>query len=370
MLIRPRQVDLRNITLSAEEGFVLSRIEGPVTFRELVSLSGMEMRRLVEVVGQLAEAGAVDVPPEFMAELASSPAPRLSVPAPTPRRALPITFAAATDVGRVRENNEDGLVVFDATMGQVVENAAYAQMEVGPRGVLFMISDGMGGANAGEIASELVLETTCAQLAAQAGEDAAAGLASAVLFAHERVVEGAREPGRTGMGATAVALLVHDGKAYTAEVGDSRAYVLRAAELTQISRDQTQGQLLIDGGLLDAEQVRSSRAKNVVLQAMGHASELVVAQHGLALRSGDRLLLCSDGLTTHVADGEIAEALSGPLDLVCGRLIEMANDRGGKDNISIIVAEVAEPLPPPGPGETVAATLEAIRELSFGQGAP
>ena len=171
------------------------------------------------------------------------------------------------------------------------------------------------------------------------------------------------------MGATLVVILIEGASAHIVEVGDSRAYVLRRGELTQLTKDQTQIQILLDQGLLTPETAKTSRAKNIVLQAIGKTSEMIVAQRRLALRHGDRLLLCSDGLTGHVPDAEIAQVLGSAPSLAeaCAQLVTMTNERGGRDNVTVVAAEIA--CSEQG-AETVEQTLTTIRAFSVGEGAP
>jgi serine/threonine protein phosphatase PrpC len=280
-----------------------------------------------------------------------------------------------TDVGVVRTNNEDALAVVDLTSGELVDVSATSVegRTVGPRGVLLAVSDGMGGENAGEVASALTLETIQKHLAtSDVHADPAAALAAAVTQANELVAEAAKVPGRDGMGATFVAVLIEGGTLHTAEVGDSRAYVLRRGTLTQITKDQTQIQILLDQGLMTPEMAKSSRAKNIVLQAIGKTSGLVVAQRRLDLRHGDRVLLCSDGLTGHVNDAEIAQVLGSGVALAdaCTELVAMANSRGGKDNVTLLTAEVIAPSSPAGVDDTVESMIATTRAFALGEGSP
>jgi protein phosphatase len=193
-------------------------------------------------------------------------------------------------------------------------------------------------------------------------------LAASIEASNVSVIDAAKEPGREGMGATVVAMLVIGGEAITAEVGDSRAYLVRDGSATLVTKDQTYVQLLLDQGILTPETVQNSRAKNVVLQAIGKADVVTVAQRRIALRQGDVLLLCSDGLTAYVNEPEIAETLQGSLAAGCARLVAMANERGGKDNVTVVAARVDGALDAPSPGEPVASTITTIREATLGPG--
>jgi serine/threonine protein phosphatase PrpC len=288
-----------------------------------------------------------------------------------------IAACGVSDAGTVRSNNEDAYAFVDLTSGQLVDiDASQKVLEVGARGALIVVSDGMGGEKAGEVAAALVIEGMREHLArARQGEsegaenDAAALLCGAVLHANARVLEAAKVEGREGMGATVTAVLVQGGNAYTAEVGDSRAYVLRQGELVQITKDQTYIQVLIDRGAMPLEQIMKSTAKNVILQAIGKAPELVVAQRRLALRKGDGILVCSDGLHGQVEEKEIRDMLllTDSFEEATARLAGAANQAGGKDNVTIVLAAIDDDsLPVKGAGEDVGSTLEAIRQFSVG----
>jgi serine/threonine protein phosphatase PrpC len=289
-----------------------------------------------------------------------------------------IAACGVSDAGTVRSNNEDAYAFVDLTSGQVVDiDASQKVLEVGARGALIVVSDGMGGEKAGEVAAALVIEGMREHLArarqgeGEAGEqgDAAALLCGAVLHANARVLEAAKVEGREGMGATVTAVLVQGTNAYTAEVGDSRAYVLRQGELVQITKDQTYIQVLIDRGAMPLEQIMKSTAKNVILQAIGKAPELVVAQRRLALRQGDGILVCSDGLHGQVQEKEIRDMLllTDSFEEATARLAVAANQAGGKDNVTIVLVAIDDDsLPVKSPGEDVGSTLEAIRQFSVG----
>ena len=273
-----------------------------------------------------------------------------------------------SDVGCVRTNNEDAFAVVDLASDDVVDVAgSQTLIAASPRGVLLVVSDGMGGENAGEVASALVVETARAAMKdAAVEEDPARALAAAIEQANERVAAAAIEPGREGMGATVIAVLVCGSYAYTAEVGDSRAYLLRGGAITQLSKDQTHVQVLVDQGLLEPAKAKTSRAKSVVLQACGKSPELVVAQRRLALRERDKLLLCSDGLTAHLEDADIAAILeeAAHLDEACAKLVALAKERGGQDNITVIAAEVGGSLPAVEAGETIDDCVETLRAFT------
>ena len=288
--------------------------------------------------------------------------------------AVSVAVCGTSGSGKVRTNNEDAFAVADLTRGERVDvTLIRTRVQVGPRGVLLVVSDGMGGEKAGEVASALSVASMCEHLATCGeGEDVAATLCTAVEHANARVVAAAGATERKGMGATITGLFIRGDQAVTAEVGDSRAYVFREGVLTQITKDQTYMQLLLDRGVITPQAVESSQAKNVILQAIGKAPELVIAQRRLALRRNDRLLLCSDGLFNEVSDAAICEVLASTwlLGEACGRLLELANEGGGRDNITVLLAECGgEGLPLPRADEPLGNTLTTIREYAVNGGA-
>jgi PPM family protein phosphatase len=276
-----------------------------------------------------------------------------------------VAVCGVSDTGVVRANNEDALAVVDLQSNEIVDVAAGTTLQ-SERGVLLAVSDGMGGERAGEVASALVLDVLRKELAlASLAEDPATDLRVAVETANKHVYDAAAAtPEQAGMGATLVSLLICGDVAYTAEVGDSRAYLFRKRRLTRLTKDQTHIQVLIDQGILDEESAKKSSARSVVLQACGQTTDVVVAQRKLRLREADVLLLCSDGLTLHVADEEIAFILdNASVEDGCSHLIGLAKDRGGQDNVTVIVARVTGSLPVPEAG-AVGPTLECLREFS------
>lgn len=358
--IRPKAFDMKGVKLSAQEGFVLSRVVGTVSLSELVGISGLDEEKVVEIVRRLVAEGTVEVEPP----LTGAP-PGMAVAPQT------VAVCGMTDVGIARSNNEDAFRVVDLGTKESLAVGEHTLVELGPRGMLLVVCDGMGGESAGEIASALAVDVICTHVAAGSrDDDPAADLRTAIDHANELVLGAADDPARQGMGTTAIAVLIRGTDAFTAEVGDSRAYVMRGGALTQITKDQTYVQVLLDQGLLAPDSVKSSVAKNVVLQAVGRAPELVVAQRRLALRNGDKLLLCSDGLSSYVSDEEICGVLlsSVSLDEACTELVALANARGGHDNITVITAHVADGMPAAAPNESVAETLTTLRSYALGGG--
>jgi serine/threonine protein phosphatase PrpC len=170
-----------------------------------------------------------------------------------------------------------------------------------------------------------------------------------VEAANQNVFDMAQATGRNGMGATLTALLFHGGDAYIAEVGDSRAYLVRGGRMVQLTRDQSYVQVLLDAGALTQEESETSKYKNIIVQAMGLKPNIQVVLNRISIRRRDRFLLCSDGLSGTLKYQEILDMLLGgtSLDLACSRLIETAVERGAQDDITVILAEVhGEGAPP------------------------
>src|SRR5688572_1626550 len=289
--------------------------------------------------------------------------PPLSEPAPSSRQAVfHVSVAAQTDIGQAREKNEDAYVVADLTGGTLLDGEPHARFDVGERGVLLAVSDGMGGADSGEVASALVVETLTRVFtdSTPATMPRDALMNDAVQRAHRAVWDEAKEKGRK-MGATLTAVFVHAGQAYIAEVGDSRAYLVRRGKITQLTKDQSMVQVLLDTGVISPADAEHSPLKNVILQAMGNQQNVKVALAKLELRNRDALVLCSDGLTNHVSDEEIKQhVITLRPNVAAKKLVDLANERGGKDNITVVVAGVGGELDPARSTEKVADTLEVL----------
>jgi PPM family protein phosphatase len=287
------------------------------------------------------------------------------------KQTAPATFhlsvAGRTDVGRVRETNEDALIIADLTAGtSLVANTAAARFDVGERGILLAVSDGMGGAQAGEVASAIVIQTLARAMAqAPPGMPYDELMEDAIQRAHRAVWDASRERGQSGptrMGATLTAMYVRGDEAYIGEVGDSRAYLIRGGTITQLTHDQSMVQVLIDTGAIEPDQVEESPFRAVILQAMGHQKQVNAAMAKLQLRERDAFVLCSDGLTRHLSDEDIASVVLSSLrpEIAADRLLDLANERGGEDNIAVIVAGASGSLAPFETSEPVAKTFEVI----------
>ena len=253
-----------------------------------------------------------------------------------------------TDVGQVREHNEDNFLVADLTRRSRGLLEANRATGIGPQGAVFAVCDGMGGAAAGEIASQLAVDIIYERLVDGLAErplkrdDLARRLVRAVEAAGLRIFHEAKaDRSRRGMGTTVTAAALVDDVLFFAQVGDSRGYILRGDTLVQVTRDQSLVNQLIEAGQLTEEEAETFEHNNIILQALGTSDTVQVDLTFAELRRGDILLLCSDGLSGMVRFEEIRELLKSsvePLD-ICKALTERANQAGGHDNITVIVVQ-------------------------------
>jgi protein phosphatase len=254
-----------------------------------------------------------------------------------------------TDLGLTRDHNEDTFLVADLSAGNSSLRPDVRNHEVGPRGSLFMVADGMGGAAAGELASAMAAEVIYGHLSTTwtRDEDASAArfayrMKEAVELANQRIYLYAREhPDVRGMGTTVTAAGVFGGELYLTQIGDSRGYLIRNGEAFQLTRDQSLTQRLVDAGELTEEEAEQSERRNIILQALGPDPRVKVDLSHEHLRRGDTLILCSDGLSGVVRREEIAQMVQSSADLptLCSSLIDLANERGGPDNVTVVAVQ-------------------------------
>jgi len=248
-----------------------------------------------------------------------------------------------TDTGRVREHNEDTISV-DANMG------------------LLVLADGMGGYNAGEVASGIAVKTIV-NLVRESVEredltnpDQGTGLSrpaiilrDAIVRANKIIYQTARtQPNCEGMGTTVVGCLFHDNRITIAHVGDSRLYRLRGEGFEQVTLDHSLLQELVDRGFYSPEEAQRAANKNYVTRALGVEQSVEVEIQEHPAQRGDIYVLCSDGLSDMVEDDDIQLTINtfgANLDTVAKQLVQLGNDNGGKDNISVLLAQVLEPFP-------------------------
>jgi protein phosphatase len=253
-----------------------------------------------------------------------------------------------TDVGRTREHNEDAFVVADLTTNNATLQPEVRRHILGPKGTLFMVADGMGGAAAGEIASAMAVEVVLGELREKwIGNESYD--AEAFVFAIKNATKAANHQIHTfaashseyrGMGTTATVAGLLGDTLYVAQVGDSRAYLIRDGVARQITKDQSLMQKLIEAGELTEEEAAQSERRNIILQALGPEPMIKIDLTHQQVRRGDMLVLCSDGLSGQVTKDEIARIVTAAPDLVaaCKQLIDRANENGGPDNITVIAA--------------------------------
>jgi serine/threonine protein phosphatase PrpC len=268
---------------------------------------------------------------------------------------LHVEFGAASHVGLVRSSNEDHFAVFRRLRTQDVLLTNLAQDETpssADEAYGFVVADGMGGTAAGETASRVAIQKAF-DLADQASSWVMRLRSLAGQQMQERIDAYVTEMDRTlhamgeadsdlaGMGTTWTSIYVVGSNAIIVQIGDSRAYLLRKGALKQITHDQTVAQALIDSGVPPKD---TTRVRHILTNCLGGSQKVVSPNIGhLALQDGDRLLLCTDGLTDQVTDGEMADLLGQPSlpQAACDALVQLALDRGGKDNITVIVSEFA-----------------------------
>ncbi|MGD8727324.1 MAG: protein phosphatase 2C domain-containing protein [Gemmatimonadales bacterium] len=265
----------------------------------------------------------------------------------------------STDVGRARQSNQDQFLI--AALHKVVEIHGTSIPQVyrdrfhsGARALLLLVADGVGGRKGGDEASSLTLDAITDyvtnsmrcfyKLDEQIPLDLLAELAATVERSHASVLERAgQQPERAGMATTLTMAHVLWPRVYIVHIGDSRCYHVRDSELTQVTRDQTLVQELIDMGALTEEDAKRSPLGHVLSQAIGHAEEIQPEITKVEVQLGDTLLLCTDGLTAHLSNEEIAEHLRAAesAEAACDSLITTALERGGRDNVTVVVGRFA-----------------------------
>jgi protein phosphatase len=241
-----------------------------------------------------------------------------------------IRWAAASDIGKVRQENQDTFLVED---------------ELG----LFLVSDGMGGHRGGSLASKIVAEDLPVMIEARLNKLKSSSI-RAVRSVLKRTIseqnrqlrmEGTSEGGYKDMGATLVLALLRNGRAYIANMGDSRAYLLRRGRLSQRSRDHSVVSILLRHNKIVADEMENHSAQGEITKYVGMEEEAKPYVRSFALKAGDRLLLCTDGLTGTVADKDIAAKLREQPDpqVVCEELVDAANAAGGHDNVTVVIVD-------------------------------
>lgn len=259
---------------------------------------------------------------------------------------ITVHCAGRTAVGQVRDHNEDNFVVANLETGEVRPRDEVCDDQVAERGLLFAVCDGMGGAAAGEVASQMAVDILVEAMrrggAPKNRDGLARRLVGAVEEAGRRIFDSAqKERSRRGMGTTATVAVLIDKVLFLAEVGDSRAYLLRRGQLKQLTKDQSLVNQLIEAGHLTEDEAEAFEHSNIILQALGTSENVQVDLTFVELRRGDRLMMCSDGLSGLVHIDTLRSTLDEIKDPAecSAKLIEYAEGAGGHDNITVVVAD-------------------------------
>jgi protein phosphatase len=279
---------------------------------------------------------------------------------PTPPD-IDIEVFGKTDVGLIREHNEDNFLVADISGSvRAADGRPPFKFRLGEKGALFLVCDGMGGAAAGEVAAQMAADAIYESLNVadpQPRDGFARLLRRAVQRANERIFIQSRDnQSERGMGTTCTAAALVDDTLVVAQIGDSRCYVLRDGKLAQVTKDQSLAWQLIEAGAMTAEEAKAFEHANIILQALGVQETVEVVLSQVTLRKWDVALLCSDGLHGPVTDEEMLAVLIAEHDLgkAGDALIQKALDRDGPDNITVVLARFDGPgLQAPGPDDAI-----------------
>ena len=251
-----------------------------------------------------------------------------------PRITPVVKFAAKTDMGQVRENNEDKFDFYEPEALSVLAQ----------RGCFYAVGDGIGGAQAGQIASEMMLKNVISGYYDSPVEDLQTAMHEAIVQTNDRIFHLAQMiPERNGMGTTLVGAVVIEDRVIIVQVGDSRAYLLRGEQIVQITHDHSWVEEQVRAGLMRREDAELSPFRNVITRSIGASPHVLPDFYEEQAQIGDVWVLCSDGLTGHVGQDEIAFiAGQQPPSEAARQLIELANARGGRDNITVFILAVRD----------------------------
>ncbi|HEX5323803.1 MAG TPA: Stp1/IreP family PP2C-type Ser/Thr phosphatase [Capsulimonadaceae bacterium] len=259
-----------------------------------------------------------------------------------PEKHAVLAFGAKTDLGSVRENNEDKYDLLEPQQPGILAT----------KGRLYGVADGMGGHSAGQIASELALKTVIHTYYREPSADVVQSLRTAVSEANSLIFDTAQLiPERQGMGTTLTLAVVLEDQLIVANVGDSRTYLIREGQAKQVTNDHSWVAEQVRLGTMTLEEASLSPLRNVITRSIGTSPAVEPDFYYETLREGDSVVLCSDGLTGHIDPEELAERLSSETGRAIGpsvaamRLVELANARGGRDNISVIIINIREIVP-------------------------
>jgi PPM family protein phosphatase len=274
-----------------------------------------------------------------------------------------VEIHATSHVGRVRRGNEDNYLLLNISTSKVwtssQENGEFViesqAFEVDDNGIVLAVSDGMGGALAGEVASKMAVETVSEKLLTADDDSTLApesydhylisSLYNATLHANYLIhQQGRSDPQFQGMGATFTAVGVTPKAVDIIQVGDSRAYLVRSGKIYQVTKDQSLVQQLIDAQQISAEEAETHTLKNVILQALGAQNEIYPVAARIQQHKDDVFLLCSDGLSNKVDAANMQRIILENIDhleMACAELVKLANENGGEDNITVVLAKFA-----------------------------
>lgn len=274
-----------------------------------------------------------------------------------------VEIHATSHVGRVRKGNEDNYLLLHIADSKTWTGSQDAgefvvetqNLEVGGKGVILAVSDGMGGALAGEVASKMAVDTVSERFLdddpektdspEDSGESLVGKLYDAAVFANALIHrQGRSDPQYNGMGATFTGVGITPEAVDLVQVGDSRAYLVRNSKIYQITKDQSLVQQLIDAGQIKPEEAETHSLKNVILQALGAQNEIYPVAARLLPRRDDVLLICSDGLSNKIGGADMQRIILEnfkQLPTACAELVKLANRRGGEDNITLILARLS-----------------------------
>ena len=288
---------------------------------------------------------------------------------------LTVEIHATSHIGRVRRGNEDNYLILNITRSKAWTGAQAdgefvietQNFEVDDNGVVLAVSDGMGGALAGEVASKMAVESVCEKILNEDVDETltpesyehhlVAKLYNATLYANYLIhQQGRTDPQYQGMGATFTGMGVTPNAVDIIQVGDSRAYLVRSGKIYQVTKDQSLVQQLIDAQQISAEEAETHTLKNVILQALGAQNEIYPVSARLVPSKDDVVLLCSDGLSNKVTAATMQRIVTSnleQLEVACAELVTEANENGGEDNITVVLAKLTGDLLPEPSGDEV-----------------
>ena len=298
---------------------------------------------------------------------------------------LTVETHATSHVGRVRKGNEDNYLLLHISDSKIWTSSQDADeigvesqnFEIDDKGVILAVSDGMGGALAGEVASKMAGDTVSQRFLdndpektitpENSGESLISKLYDATIYANSLIHrQGRSDPQYNGMGATFTGMGITPEAVDLIQVGDSRAYLVRKGKIYQVTKDQSLVQQLIDAGQIKPEEAETHTLKNVILQALGAQNEIYPVVARLLPQRDDILLVCSDGLSNKIGGADMQKIILKNFDQLeeaCNELVEIANERGGEDNISLILARLSgDDLPEPN-GESIQIELLNLGDI-------